>query len=212
MNTRTGLTSSFLVALLLVSLSAAAGQKDAGAGRERIAPNRMPVLEGESFAANIDAAGRQATAVLNISEGMVSLYLYYPDQNLLRVLYSVPAQTVRSGDTWHVTVPTRGVAFTLTKGTDQSVVIDGRASRLMSVERGEVEGARVEKGANCAAASTAETTGSQVKPGGPKAKEELASDCAFALAYNGCCSACYCVHRSLDIPYWVDSICCLGSC
>jgi hypothetical protein len=209
--------SSFIAALLLlVPLSGAAAQKDEGV-RERFAPNRMPALEGQSFAANIDAAGREATAVFNITEGTVSLYLFYPDRNLLRVLYSVPAQTVRSGDTWSINVPTRGVAFTLSRGADERVVVDGRTSTLRFVDRGTIEAVRVQNAPDCAATAMsavpaeagAQQAGNQSRL---KAKDDSLATCAMAFAFQGCCTSCYCVHRQLDIPQWVDSICCLGSC
>ena len=217
MKARRAHPSLFIAALLLlVPLSANAAKNGAGA-REGFAPNRMPALEGHSFAASIDAAGREATAVFNISEGMVSLYLFYPDQNLLRVLYSVPAETARSGETWNVSIPTRGVAFTLSKEADARVAIDGRPSNLRFVDRGEIEGLRVQRAPDCAAATMSAApagAGAQQveRPGRLKVKDESLIHCAMALAFNGCCSSCYCVHRELDIPYWVDSICCAGGC
>jgi hypothetical protein len=208
-------SSSLLAAfLLLVPLAATAAQKDGT--RERFAPNRMPALDGQSFAATINTAGGEATAVFNINEGMVSLYLYFPEQNLLRVLYSVPAESVRSGDTWNINVPTRGVAFTLSKGTDQHVVVDGRESALRFIDRGELEGVRMEKNGDCAAATMSAQSGGTAAPRVQaethlKPKSELIY-CLMALYYTGCCDSCFCVHRQLDIPYWVDNLCCAGSC
>lgn len=208
MNSRSRLSFMIIVTLILLTPMFAVAAESG-------ARHQMPVLEGQSFAANVNAGGRPAIAVFNVTdEGMVSLYLYFPAENYLRVLYSVPAQVVRSDDTWDITVPARGVAFTLSKDRDEHVTVDGRPTKLKLVARGEIERLRVEKVEACAPAETSVDVAAAptARPGHPQVRNDSAFNCILAGLFGGCCDSCFCVHRDLGLPEWADVICCGFSC
>lgn len=177
------------------------------------APNgAMPRFEGESFVAPLGPGG-ETSAILNVSAGTVSLYVYFPKENLLRLLWSMPAEGARSQKGWHVAVPTKGMAFDLGVADDGKVSIDGKTTSLQFIAADKLDGMRVEaQRADCAATSLVPpSTSKEPSAGGREARAELMW-CGVALIMDGCCASCYCVHRSLDIPYWVDSTCCGFGC
>ena len=64
----------------------------------------------------------------------------------------------------------------------------------------------------CGAHDAAAAPKSKVGVNAAKLNPAPDSFCLWALAYGDCCGACFCVHRDLGLPGWVDNICCGGGC
>ena len=174
----------------------------------------IPRFEGQSFAGAVGPRV-DTQAILNVTPETVSLYLYFPKENMLRLLWSVPAKSVRTEDGWDVAVPERNVAFHVGVGENGAMSIDGRALRLRSMEPQEVEALPAEalapdcRGASLEPERTVDIA--RIQPDRGEARTELCG-CCLALIFNGCCASCYCVHNALDIPDALDALCCGFSC
>ncbi|HEV7424888.1 MAG TPA: hypothetical protein VGQ46_00875 [Thermoanaerobaculia bacterium] len=184
-----------------------------------------PRLQGEIYSADLPSADgvAHATAIWNLSKDMLTLYVYDRDENVVRTLYSVRVEIVQRGDEKQITVPARGLSFAFKLDDKKGLLLDGKPTKLVQTDNflpvsGASDTPEVEIEAvqpcqrqalrdNGTASSTVSTlSGRQLKP------VATMSWCGVALILNGCCDSCFCVHRSLDLPSWVDSLCCGGGC
>lgn len=196
----------FFSLLIILTVSVAAMAADG--------PRTMPRFDGQSFAGRV-GAGVDTRAILNVTPETVGFYLYFPKENMLRQMWSVPATSVRTEDGWDVTMPEKGLAFHLGVSEKGEISIDGKAVPLTAMQPRDIEQLPVEvqQRSDCRAGGLEPVDHSRHRdPRLGDVKSEALCGCCLALIFNGCCTSCYCVHRSLDLPYWVDSICCGGSC
>jgi hypothetical protein len=195
----------FFVGLVILALATAAMAADG--------PRAMPRFDGQSFAGRV-GAGVDTQAILNVTPETVALYLYFPRENMLRQMWSVKAESVKTEDGWHVTLPEKGLAFHLGLAESGEISLDGKTLSLREMEPRDIEQLPVEvQRSDCRAGGLAPAEHREHRdPRLGDAKSDALCSCCLALVFNGCCASCYCVHRSLDLPYWVDSICCGASC
>jgi hypothetical protein len=184
----------------------------------------LPRLRGEAYSADLPSADGvvHATAIWNLSKDMLTLYLYDRDESVLRTLYSVRVEIVQRGDEKQITVPARGLSFAFKVDEKRGLLLDGKPTKLVQSDdflpgrerdapEVKIEGVQPcqrqairDNGAPSTSVST--LPGRQLKPVATLAW------CGVALILNGCCDSCFCVHRSLDLPFWVDNLCCGGGC
>jgi hypothetical protein len=175
---------------------------------------KAPRFDGDSFS-GVVGPGVDTQAILNVTPETVALYLYFPKEDLLRQLWSVPAKSVRTEDGWQVVLPEKNLAFHLGIAANGEVSLDGQTKRLRAMEPRDIDRLPAEaQRADCQGGGlAAQTPPREIR--GPQlgdAKSEQLCNCCLALIFNGCCSSCYCVHRSLDLPYIFDELCCGFGC
>jgi len=162
-----------------------------------------------------DLSNPDLVAIWNLNRGALTLYVYNQQARTLQALYVVKYEAVQQGDTTNVKIPSRGLLFSMRVGKDAGLLLDGNPTKFARAG-GDLttEFKAVPAADTCGARSAAADAGTP-RPSGPKnaAKPKPESIyCLWGLAYGDCCGSCFCVHRDLNLPEWVDNICCGGGC
>lgn len=113
---------------------------------------KAPRFDGESFA-GVVGPGVDTQAILNVTQETVALYLYFPKEDLLRQLWSVPAKSVRTEDGWQVVLPEKNVAFHLASPPMATCLSTARPNGCGRWSHATSRGCRSKRSARTAAAA-----------------------------------------------------------
>lgn len=170
-------------------------------------PKDLPKLPGDTYVA--DLSNPRTAALWNLNHGILTLYVYDRDSKELQPLYAVKYDAVRHGDSTDIRIPVRGLAFSIEVDRDANLLLDGNRTKLALLDANRPVPGRAVREAVCDDDSTASTVTTNA---GKLTAKPQSIYCLWGLAYGDCCGSCFCVHRDLGLPEWVDNICCGGGC